>query len=397
VLISFFFFNEDFFKFPAISIIMPLFLVSLILALSGTQNLVLNSRVMTYVGDRSYSIYLWHWPFVMIGRYIFPENFLARTSLLFVAIISALFVFKYIENPIRFKLPRSSKNLTKVLAIFLLIPIGSAAALGYYSSVVLFPKYESNVIKGNYRGDVGALGFEEFSNQQPKSCPDQYEPITEWLKVCNMDVLIIGDSHARHLLPGLSSYESNLSFSSMGQDIVTSNAQNSHSRVMQSLTTKKSLRLVIFNSYWARNGVPEQLKNVSADLIAAGKKIIILDDVPNFPFDAFSCKYGTGIFIRSSVCSTSSVHFESQRADYLPKLKLLTSGQKDSELILTSRLFCSQHQCSMLKNGVLNYLDLNHLNTFGSKYVSKYLIQNSNIFCAVFRDKNMRLCESTTS
>lgn len=82
-------------------------LAGVLLIVSGTGpyswlNRMLSIRPLTYVGDLSYSLYLWHWPVLIIG----PEVLGSRTPLVrlgLVALAVALSVLSYhlVENPIR--------------------------------------------------------------------------------------------------------------------------------------------------------------------------------------------------------------------------------------------------------------------------------------------------------
>jgi hypothetical protein len=74
--------------------------------------------------------------------------------------------------------------------------------------------------------------------------------------------------------------------------------------------------------------------------------------------------------------------FYSQRARYLPELKVIVKENPSAELVETSPLFCTADTCSMIKNGVLNYLDLNHLNVNGSTYISAQVAKESKLFCS---------------
>ena len=64
---------------------------------------LLSLRPMCYIGDRSYTFYLWHWPVLIIaaqyvGRDLSVE---ANMVLLFAAFLLSIFTYRFFENPIR--------------------------------------------------------------------------------------------------------------------------------------------------------------------------------------------------------------------------------------------------------------------------------------------------------
>jgi peptidoglycan/LPS O-acetylase OafA/YrhL len=67
----------------------------------GLLRRLLSSTPALWIGDRSYSLYLWHWPLILFATPFFPDS---RTALLVAAAVSlvpAMFSYRYVESPIR--------------------------------------------------------------------------------------------------------------------------------------------------------------------------------------------------------------------------------------------------------------------------------------------------------
>ncbi|MDJ0709351.1 MAG: acyltransferase family protein [Woeseiaceae bacterium] len=61
---------------------------------------VLSSRPFVWVGDRSYSIYLWHWPFLMLGNAMgVTANAVGAAVLVAVALVIADLSYRFVEYP----------------------------------------------------------------------------------------------------------------------------------------------------------------------------------------------------------------------------------------------------------------------------------------------------------
>ena len=63
----------------------------------------LSVRPLTHVGDISYSLYLWHWPFLVLGGHLFGTGSLVvNLALVAGAFVAAEATYHGVENPIRF-------------------------------------------------------------------------------------------------------------------------------------------------------------------------------------------------------------------------------------------------------------------------------------------------------
>lgn len=62
---------------------------------------VLSARPMILIGDWSYSIYLWHWPFIVFANQLWPQSAWARPVAALVSVVPAVAAYYWIEEPIR--------------------------------------------------------------------------------------------------------------------------------------------------------------------------------------------------------------------------------------------------------------------------------------------------------
>lgn len=68
----------------------------------GVTGRVLSSRLFVYIGALSYSLYLWHWNTLVLGRYALGDSYQALTILLFLAFCISVFSYHCIERPLRY-------------------------------------------------------------------------------------------------------------------------------------------------------------------------------------------------------------------------------------------------------------------------------------------------------
>jgi hypothetical protein len=94
--------------FPGVAALLPVGGAALIIiaGIGGTHVIadVLSFKVLTFIGRISFSVYLWHWPILIMMKSTHPtfaEGFFGKASMLIFTIILSFFSFKFVEQPFR--------------------------------------------------------------------------------------------------------------------------------------------------------------------------------------------------------------------------------------------------------------------------------------------------------
>ena len=87
-------------------LVMPTVMGTSLLIIAGEQptnpvSALLSSRGLEWVGDRSYSIYLWHWPLIVFASMIWPTSPWSAPLAAVTSLIPALLSYTFVENPLR--------------------------------------------------------------------------------------------------------------------------------------------------------------------------------------------------------------------------------------------------------------------------------------------------------
>lgn len=189
ILFSFFFISSDNI-WPGYLTTIPVIGTILIIIANNQYNILTNNIIFSSLGKWSYSIYLWHWPVVVLLYRYDLKNFWVLGIL--ASILLGFLSFKFIES-IKFPSISSFKQLWKVKPIWIAI---STFLLATYIKVespnqYLFPMPDS------------VLGSFE---RKPYDCFDKDYMHSKNSVICNLTegnekIAVFGDSHAYSVLP----------------------------------------------------------------------------------------------------------------------------------------------------------------------------------------------------
>ena len=348
------------------------------------HRIILVNPIIRFMGDLSYSLYLWHWPILALSNKVLPkepEHILATLIVVFLVAMTSFFL---LEN--YFRRRYDSKF---IFYISLSLPI---AAL-IFSSAILFQLRDSQINSmealnrtGVYIGDTGHEDFHEFIKNNNYPCLPlsiRSNATNEGLLRCwqsktgsNQDIAIIGDSHSEHLFPGISKAFPEMNvvyFDTLGLPIF---GLDQSDRILKHVSNSQTIELVIFSAYWSARGVPQEELGASIEyILRSGKEVLITDDVPTYSMDPHYCKFPPFGKARDSLCEDSKNFaggsFNANKDD----LQKIASSRKGVLFVSTFNNFCGSRTCSMVKGSKLLFRDSNHLNLEGSWFVASRIRQ----------------------
>lgn len=120
--------------FPGVATLLPVVGTLLLIHAGGhlgsPTSRFLSSLPTVRVGDWSYSLYLWHWPFIAFAGLLWPDRPLAVVLAAAASVAPAVASYRWVEGPIR-RQPFSRPRLVAVVAGTLAVPLVVAATVGY--------------------------------------------------------------------------------------------------------------------------------------------------------------------------------------------------------------------------------------------------------------------------
>lgn len=113
--------------FPGVNALVPT-IGALLIIISGNDGLVnktlFSNAIIVFVGKISYSLYLWHWPFLSITHLFYPEKvpFKATLVAIFVAFLFSIFTYFFVEKPLK-HLNDKKKKMVSIFSLFALVSL----------------------------------------------------------------------------------------------------------------------------------------------------------------------------------------------------------------------------------------------------------------------------------
>ena len=192
--------------YPGVATVLPVaatcaLLVSAVGGGTGAMPALLSARPMAWLGDLSYSWYLWHWPVLTFGREVLGQTgAVATVAAVLLSLALAWATYVLVENPVRFARPLVTRPAAS---------LGLAAALTVSALAATFQVRAMSVksLEGadQHRYELAAVDqadvyrkgcHADYLVEQPSNCVFGNPSSTKTL-------VLFGDSHAAQWFPPL--------------------------------------------------------------------------------------------------------------------------------------------------------------------------------------------------
>jgi peptidoglycan/LPS O-acetylase OafA/YrhL len=365
----------------------------LLLAGEGANLLssLLATRPLTWIGDRSYSWYLWHWPLIVFTAAILPRHGWAVSAAAVASLVPAAASYRLIENPIRFN-PRVTGQRVFVLAVACIaLPVAAATLLLHVRLESAQAAYSSGDHLDRVRGCDAAI-----DTIRRRLC--------RWpVPRAQGTVVLVGDSNAGHFTEPVLAAARSERFSTLvatrvacpfiDADIVFRDEHDTVCRESDSYLLRLLIRMrpslvIIGTRTDAYIENPEEalvdphrrvvharlgkqllwaaaLHSELTALGRAGIPSIVVHPVPQISVDPRDC--ATVLLLMGECAGTTarSVVDRELKATLLAERAAIRGAPRASLLDLESRL-CSPRLCAGIGHGVRLYSDSMHLSVAGA-------------------------------
>jgi peptidoglycan/LPS O-acetylase OafA/YrhL len=402
--------------FPGIAAALPVTGALLVIAagrapVPWAPDRLLVRRPIVFVGDISYSVYLWHWPVLVFAHARFGLDLPWWSELLLVAVVVVLAwaTTRFIENPARTgrflvaRRPRFTMAVAVVAMAVVAVPAGVGWALSRNAATAELEQAAIEVAKG---GDCIGAGSRDPSlncapTEYPELLPDPSAAVDDksaaydegcispigspLMPICtagvadgDVRVLAIGDSHAAHWLPAYEAiaeerdwaittyFKSACALSTTHQ--VTSPPRNGatcdtwNADVSEQLAGGAPFDLVFVSaSALGNSAYPSAASAIAgyreawATLVARGSEVVVIQDTPRVPETLNAC-----IARNESDPAACDVAVETVY-EWPDLMAQAAAGQAGVTVLDFTDYFCWDGTCKAAIGGVVTFRDTHHI------------------------------------
>jgi hypothetical protein len=358
--------------FPGIAACVPVGGAALLLLSNGDTGVgrVLGHRSLVWIGDLSYGWYLWHWPLIVIGRYISPASAATDWIAVMVSLGAAYVSRRFVEDPIRYASPFTRRDFVRLVGGPAMAGIAVSGGLGQGARLGW--------------GQDWALGSHVALR---RDCDDTFDPVRcRWTAPNSRGVvLLVGDSQAWALADGLIPAASAIGYDTIvatynACPVILPSADGRHppflspdcaARNERILQTSLAIRpaVVVLANQSAAYAAPYQdvwrtaLATTLERLHDAGSRIVLVSVTPIG--DERSRR--TSLLLRGAPDRSSrGADNEPFRAASVAVDRLVAADRRGVVLFDPAEVLCMNGQCTVAQSGRELYSDQSHLSRFGS-------------------------------
>ena len=377
---------------PLAARLMPPVLATCVLIAGGTRpnlvSLALACPPLVALGDISYSLYLWHWPFIVFAKALVPSSAWAAPAGAVLAVVPAVVSFRRLEEPIR-RMQFSGWRGVRLGALCAAIPAATALLvlpISLASATRYVPAPHEDLT-------LGCDNPAPFGSPQREQCAF---PVAR----SRGTVVLIGDSNAGHFTEPVVRAGNILRFD---VDVVTmsscpfvplqlspngedgSSCEQHNSDSLAALIRARPSLVIISNraDAWIeqqanRLGNPltdspavksrlyeSALRREVHTLVTRHIPVEIVHPVPLLTFDESGC---ASILIVIGNCSGTVARdlVDGELARALAAERSAVREMPSAWLLDLEGRICSRTACHAMRNGVVMYRNENHLSVPGS-------------------------------
>ena len=421
ILASVFLFTESTI-FPGFSALLPVAGSALIIY-GGMEGDSLVGRVLSlpplvFVGKISYSLYLWHWPVVVIGKYYLIRqpttiDLVAWTALIF---LLSVLSWRWIETPFRARSFLPSPRIFQFAAATMAVIF--AACLTIYLTRGLPQRFPADQVVELGWSDPELLRWKDCMIYRRNGIPDAIELCKLGAQARTAEFLLWGDSHAGYLLPGLDSVSSAadaaVEFSVVTgcppligidrMDGMNGSCYRYNQMMIEYVQARPQLHTIVLSARWANTATGQYYKTEAgppftlvdllesrpggnatlfelglertvATLVALGRNVIIVAPIPEVGYhvpSAYSIADRTARDVNILIAPTPREYLDRNREVFSAFEAI--ARKYPITIIAPSSILCDDQRCRVFAEGRLLYMDDDHLSAFGSHFISGIFI-----------------------
>jgi peptidoglycan/LPS O-acetylase OafA/YrhL len=349
---------------------------------SGSSSRTLVSQALglwpvRFVGLISYSLYLWHWPVIVIYRYFREPSRVEKLGLVVCCIFLAALTWQFIEKPFRRKPHLLGSKTTLCVGGLLMIALSTVAMIG---ATVPFGSSRRDILVDFMNRDWAPLMREGTCFLTTKHDDLHFFDVSRCLnvRVGVPNVLILGDSHAADLWPGLNATFPNVNFlqaTASGcrpslKPVGAARCTKLINYVIQEFLPKSRVDMVILSARW-QEADAEDVAMTAQALGVMADKVLVIGPIPEY-------RRPLPMLLAQSAEDIEQEYangFRSPEIEPIDRSFSRLMARSKVEYLSLLNLLCNP-QCKVLASRAPLEFDSGHLTGEGSTYLAPFILKS---------------------
>lgn len=348
-------------------------------------NRALSTKLFVWVGDRSYSLYLWHWPVFLLGdAYGLTNHAVGTLSLIMVSLILSTLSYRYVERPFwkgRFRVATSRRTvLASMIAMVAVVGLSQALRTNVYGE----PIFADNLNGYDPRVDAPAIYTAGFDCDTGHFSAELM-PCEAGARDAKFTAVLLGDSVGAQwasMLPEI--------YAAPEWQVVVL-TKSACAMVDEDYYYEKARGTYDVCTTW-RNAALDYLADLQPDIVfvgsssdykfselqwlggtervlarltAAAGQVVVIPGTPALSFDGPSCldePYRFSFRLTNSKRECEEVMADTRVVEVAEYLRTSVSKYDDARLLNLNDLVCPRQRCAARRtDGLTVYRDEKHL------------------------------------
>jgi peptidoglycan/LPS O-acetylase OafA/YrhL len=369
-------------------------------ARGGPLTRLLETRPLSWVGDLSYSWYLWHWPLIVYASSLLPGVTGIRVIAAAASLLPAWLSYRYLEGPVRRRVDLRGRRLLALAALCVAVPIGAGAALAG-AHAVLGTTSQFSALAGTQRLHADVVR----GCDNPTPLGRRADDACTWhVADSRGTIVLVGDSnagqftepvvsaaHARRYDAVVATYSGcpfalvQLRFDGIADDKCerfvrgTVNALEQRRPRLVIIASRSdryieqpnlSLRAVtgpafVDDSRAKADAYSQGLSKVLVELNASGVPVVVIHPIPRVPFEPTGCAV---IRVLEDTCAGTRTRraVDAERRRALRAENVAVGAAPAASAVDFEDVLCGSRFCTTRHRGIDTYRDEYHLGVAGA-------------------------------
>ncbi|MCC9625935.1 acyltransferase [Thalassospira sp. MA62] len=332
------------------TLLIPAVVLPLILLLKDKRLNDPISKLFRKIGDWSYSIYIWHWPIIILEMTYLRNTTINEVELyllLALSMVAGVISYKFIErNRLFIKLT----PFAVALIGFILVTDGASfrvpTELEQYASVENMTNFENF----DKRFKIDNLNIYKSTGTDQTLAP----------------TLIVGDSHGQHIMP---IYRAGFAGDIYRIDIGPHALVKQYWSTIRNTLKKVKAKRLVFAFRWgskSQAATGNFIDKLNQSSFPDDYETTILHDIPSFDGDPVACLLGEKTMLLFKTCGfdiMTGIPLSQITNNNDDKWQILAdSARSEINMIDTHKALCNDEKCITTIKGTFIMRDYNHLN-----------------------------------